>query len=148
MNEQIKNIIKKHTSSLKTSFRVLKFEVKLANQSMYHNEGYQKLTTIEQITNKIAQSDLIFFGSPCMEIKPEFLNRIRLNTIRGAQVFFPIPFSEYSPTITNAVPHEEIEINKNNGYFDSHSYEFFAFYNSDFQTSRNEFIFSRFQIAK
>ena len=102
---------------------------------------------MEQLTSSVPASSLVFIGSPCLPIKLGLLNRVRLNTIRGMQVFFPIPFVEYLPAISNSSSTQnvdvEIEINKNVGYFDSLSYEFASFYNVDFQTSRNQFMFSK-----
>ena len=124
---------------------IVEHEVKLANLTLYFNDGYRKLTMMEQITSSLPANGLIFIGSPCMDIKFELLNRVRLNTIKSTQVFFPIPFAQYLPTISNSTTsNDEIEINKNVGYFDSLSYEFASFYNADFQSSRNEFIFSKF----
>jgi len=40
---------------------------------------------------------LLFFTDVDMLFTADALRRIRLNTIRGAQVYFPIVFSEYSP---------------------------------------------------
>ena len=34
-----------------------------------------------------------------MEIKSDYFNRVRMNTIQGKQVFCPIPFTEYHPAI-------------------------------------------------
>ncbi len=72
--------------------------------------------------------------SPCVELESEFLNRVRLNTIRGRQAFFPIPFSEYAPSLvypSNQPQPSSIVINKNVGYFNTASFEFASFYNAD-----------------
>lgn len=129
---------------MKTTSRIKPIEVKIKDSNQYLNSGYRKLSIIEQISDKIPSNELIFIGSSCMEIKQDFLNRVRLNTIRGTQVFFPVPFSEYSPAIVNVSPFQEIDINKNIGHFDPMSFEFVGFFNSDFKTTRNKFMFSRY----
>lgn len=141
----IQNLRTRNSTFAKTMI-IVEHEVKLTNMTLYFNDGYRKLTMMEQITSNLPTSGLIFIGSPCMDIKFELLNRVRLNTIKSTQVFFPIPFAQYLPTISNSssTTNDEIEINKNFGYFDSLSYEFSSFYNADFQSSRNEFIFSKF----
>jgi hypothetical protein len=37
--------------------------------------------------------------SPYADYQREFLDRIRINSIRHFQVFIPIPFAEFSPKI-------------------------------------------------
>ena len=34
-----------------------------------------------------------------MEIKSDYFNRVRMNTIQSRQVFCPIPFTEFHPAI-------------------------------------------------
>ena len=43
--------------------------------------------------------DWVFVGSPDMEIKSDYFNRVRMNTIQSRQVFCPIPFTEFHPAI-------------------------------------------------
>lgn len=72
-----------------------------------------------------------------MEIRSEYLNRVRMNTIAGWQVFFPIPFIQYHPAVVppkDGTTHDTTEIIKDNGHFDAHLFDHFAFYNSDYQT--------------
>lgn len=54
--------------------------------------------------------------------------------MRNRQVFFPIPFSEYSPAFiypSDQPPPNSIVVNKNVGHFDTYSFQFVAFYNID-----------------
>jgi len=56
-------------------------------------------------------------------------------------VFFPIPFSEYSPSIvypSNQPQPSSIVINKNVGYFNTASFTFASFYNADLTSVLNE----------
>lgn len=145
--EQARTLIKSlSTRNASLAKSISEREVKLTNTTRYFNDGYRKLAMMEQITSSMPASGLVFIVSPCMDIKLELLNRVRLNTIKNMQVFFPIPFVEYLPAVSNSSSQNldvEIEINKNVGYFDSLSYEFASFYNVDFQISRNQFMFSK-----
>jgi hypothetical protein len=144
---KLKDLSKRYSSLLTSSpKRLIEAKVSLANLSLYFSEGYRQLSIVEQITHNISSDGLILLGSPCMQIKAEFLNRVCLNTIKGAQVFFPVPFSEYAPKIVyppNKTLDDEIEINKFYGYFNSYSFGFASFYNQDFQTSRKNFLFAK-----
>lgn len=56
-----------------------------------------------------------------------------MNTIMEWQVFSPIPFSEYDPTImTQPRLLMNLEINKMYGHFDPLNYEHLSFYAKDY----------------
>ena len=133
INKTLKELSKKYSSLIKTSSRMVFSELNIT-QHLYNSESYRLLTVVDYISKKLTADSLILVVSPCAEMQAEFLNRVRLNTVQGHQVFFPIPFSEYTPNIvypSRPFP-DEIEINKNYGYFNFHSYAFASFYNSDF----------------
>lgn len=94
----------------------------------------------------------------------DFLNRVRLNTISGRQIFLPIPFVEYRfrTMATNSMFQKSIhqssvandfiasiskfakkekeslyfDVRKENGYFDQTNYELVAFFLSDYLAAR------------
>lgn len=139
VGEQIKELTKKYSSLIKTTSRIFEINVQLEKLSLLYSEGYRQVSVLEQISQNVTIDGLILMVSPCAEMKLEFFNRVRLNTIKNKQVFFPIPFSQYMPNIiypANATDVEEVEINKNYGHFNTYSYEFFSFYNSDYQFTR------------
>jgi hypothetical protein len=144
---RIKQTIKK-LNGKKSSFQVnriieYRFNISLgANASLYYSDGYRQLFVVEQMSQKLSPDSLVLVASPCVEFQGDFLNRVRLNTIRQHQVFFPIVFSEYMPNIVYpARPFpDEIQINKNVGYFNVDSYEFASFYISDYFKVRYELL--------
>lgn len=85
---------------------------------------------------------LILLTSVNMEIEPDvtspYLNRVRMNTIRGKQVFFPIPFWQYKPNLTHSKKTQPIsvEVGQRLGYFSTSSYEHASFYLSDYRNVR------------
>lgn len=88
---------------------------------------------------KFSSESLIFFTSSNSEIYNDFLNRIRMNTIQGYQVYSPIPFSEYSPNITQRTS-ATIDINKNMGHFNIYNNEHISFYVKDYLKARDRIV--------
>ena len=73
-----------------------------------------------------------------MQLNAEMLNRVRINTIPGWQVFFPIGFWQFKPNlIYDKKPYpSEIEFTSIKGHYDSLSYEHGGFYNADYKEAR------------
>lgn len=142
INETIKELCKKYSSLLKTSSKISRLEAPLANSTMYTLSGYRQMLVAELISKKVNKDELIVLVDLCVEIQSDFLNRVRLNTIKGTQVFFPIPFKQYMPNIVYATkPFPlDVEINKNYGFFNMHSFEYVAYFNSDYLSTRKHFI--------
>ena len=79
---------------------------------------------------------LVLVLKPSINIKDDFLNRVRMNTIFNFQVYSPIPFVEYIPIVAYykaeySIP-KELPINKLNGYFDSSEIDTISFYYGDY----------------
>ncbi|XP_013394634.1 chondroitin sulfate synthase 2 [Lingula anatina] len=93
-----------------------------------------QLTIIEAISRKFKPDSILLMCTVGMELSIDFLNRVRMNTIANWQVFFPVGFYQYKP---NLIYEEKpfptvIDINRNFGHFDVHSFDHASFYNSDF----------------
>ena len=141
INETLKELSKKYSSIIKTSSRIFFSELNITG-TLYNSESYRLLAVADYLNKRLTADDLILIVSPCVEMQTEFLNRVRLNTVKGHQVFFPIPFNEYTPNIVYSIrPYpDEIEINKNYGYFNIYSYEFVSFYNSDYSHVKAKYL--------
>ena len=118
---QVKNVVdslKEKYSSL-VNKQISQLELEMVNRTLAISESYRQLQVAEFISNKLPSDSLVFLAQPCSEMKQEFFNRIRLNTIKKKQVFFPIAFSEFVPNIAyKQEPYPlEVEINKHKGYF-------------------------------
>jgi hypothetical protein len=138
----ISELEKKYSSLTTSSSRIIQMDILISNYTLYLNENYRQLTATEFVSNKLTPDALMFVTPPGVEFQLEFLNRIRLNTIRANQVFAPIAFYQYNPNIIYArKPYpDEVEINKNVGYYNIYSYDFISFYNSDYMNTRDHFI--------
>jgi hypothetical protein len=53
------------------------------------------VTYVGEALNLYGPKNLFIAINPYMDFQPEFLDHVCLNTIRGFQVFFPIPFVEF-----------------------------------------------------
>ncbi|VDO21382.1 unnamed protein product [Brugia timori] len=57
---------------------------------------------LDEAVDHFGQQMMYLLLSPHADIQHEFLDRVRLNTIKHFQVFFPLPFVEYHPRIVSA----------------------------------------------
>ena len=87
---------------------------------------------------KMQPNTLTLLGSVDVELNAEFLNRVRMNTIQGWQVFFPIGFMEYKPNLVyKEKPYpKSVEVKKDLGHFDKRSFDHASFYLSDYAAAR------------
>jgi hypothetical protein len=142
----ISGLEKKFSSLTTSTSRILQAEVYISNKTLYDIESYRQLYALESISRNLSPDALIFVTPPGIEFDVEFLNRVRLNTIKENQIFFPIAFYQYHPNIIyEQKPYpEQIDLNKNIGYFNIYSYEFGSFYNFDYINTRNVFLANHF----
>ncbi|XP_050418344.1 chondroitin sulfate synthase 2 [Patella vulgata] len=107
--------------------------------SLTHQEAYiSDLYIIDEVVSRFQPESLILLSSVGMELAPDYFNRVRMNTIQGWQVFFPIGFWQYKPNlIYDQKPYPtNIDINSKSGHYDANSYEHSSFYVSDFTDMR------------
>lgn len=87
---------------------------------------------------RVLTADALYFvASPGAELRADFLNRVRMNTIVNFQVFFPIPFVRYNPKIIGSSA-DRSDVNKATGRFDRHDFSIASFYGSDYLARRNQ----------
>ncbi|XP_014241886.1 chondroitin sulfate synthase 2 [Cimex lectularius] len=92
------------------------------------------------VSKKLSQESLILFTEPNMELRSDYLNRVRMGTITGKQVYSPIPFTEYNPEIVfrNVSQRNTVlEIHKNSGRFDIDNTRHLSFYLNDYTAARS-----------
>lgn len=102
------------------------------------------------VSQKFASDALIFVCSIGMELSIDLLNRVRMNTIEGVQVFYPIGFWQYKPSLiyTEKPYPTSIEIKQTTGHFDANVYEHAAFFNSDYSLARKKMIAAAGSVGK
>ncbi|XP_048514629.1 chondroitin sulfate glucuronyltransferase isoform X2 [Athalia rosae] len=102
-------------------------------------EPMLKIAVADLAVKKFSPESLILFIETGMDLKIDYLNRVRMNTISQWQIFSAIPFSEYHPDIvyTLAKPRDnELDINRNYGRYDEYNFNHIAFYAKDYTTTR------------
>ncbi|XP_058985338.1 chondroitin sulfate synthase 1 [Musca domestica] len=79
----------------------------------------------------IQDDNIILFIDVDMVFKLETLQRIRMNTIQGSQVYLPIVFSQYDPKRQHQEYISPEEITNESGYFRQFGFGICAIYKSD-----------------
>lgn len=85
---------------------------------------------------KDGEEDLLFFVDVDMVFNRATLERIRVNTIRGRQAYFPIVFSEFEPATVYrdqglSVAPNHFLINQDTGYWRQYGFGIVSLYKSD-----------------
>lgn len=115
--------------------------VKIPSSDGLANDPLLEFVVADLVVRKFSAESLILMCQSNMDLKQDYLNRVRMNTILGWQVFSPIPFSEYHPDIvfssTNTRP-KELDINKTYGHYDTRDISHIAFYARDYTTARKK----------
>lgn len=72
-------------------------------------------------------------GSVSMTFKADFLNRVRMNTVQGFQIFSPIGFMMYPCDVTKLCKEcDSCDVSQATGYFDKINVDVLAFYSADY----------------
>lgn len=108
------------------------------NLSVFDPDFTPQIVIADLVMKKFSPESLILFIETKVLLEPEYLNRVRMNTISQWQVFSPIPFVEFQPNIaySDDTKNSGIDINRNNGRYDNLNYESISFYVKDYQNVR------------
>lgn len=100
------------------------------------------INVVDNLQSEFKTDVLILMTTVNMEMQSEltsqYLNRVRMNTIKGKQVFFPMGFWQYRPNIIyNKKPFpSSVEIGQRLGVYSTKSVDHASFYLSDYRTAR------------
>ncbi|KAI6207850.1 Hexosyltransferase [Aphelenchoides besseyi] len=102
-----------------------------------HGEEFSRGRALTAGSSVLTANSLMFFTDVDMIFTYETIQRIRLNTVEGAQVYFPIVFSEFSSKFWNAADrndpnHSHFSYGRQRGYFRHFGYGLAAIYRRDF----------------
>lgn len=96
-----------------------------------------KIAVADLATKKYSPESLLLFVNPKMQLKPEYLNRVRMNTISNWQIYSPIPFVEFHPNLAYYdSKNTGFDLNRNHGRYDDLNYDSISFYTKDYQAVR------------
>ncbi|WAQ93498.1 CHSS2-like protein [Mya arenaria] len=100
------------------------------------------INIVDELIGEFQTEVLILLTTVNMEISVDltstFFNRVRMNTIKGKQVFFPMGFWQYKPNlIYNKKPYpSSVEVGQRLGIFSTKSVDHAGFYISDYKNAR------------
>lgn len=101
--------------------------------SMYANQEILSLAATDLALRKIGLDSLVLLFSNVVNFKNDFLNRVRMNTIQGFQVYSPVGFMQYPCKFTslcNAC--DSCDVSQSGGYFDRNNFDIISFYSRDY----------------
>uniref|UniRef100_A0A1S4KFX2 Hexosyltransferase n=1 Tax=Culex quinquefasciatus TaxID=7176 RepID=A0A1S4KFX2_CULQU len=107
--------------------------------SMYGPAPQQLLSfaAADLALRKIGLDSLVMICSAEATFRSDFLNRVRMNTIAGFQVFSPIAFRQYPCGWTKLCKEcDGCDVGQSTGYFDRANYDVVAFYSRDYVDAR------------
>uniref|UniRef100_A0A8R1E1E9 Hexosyltransferase n=1 Tax=Caenorhabditis japonica TaxID=281687 RepID=A0A8R1E1E9_CAEJA len=128
-------------------------------------QGTVAAAALDDAVDRYGANTIYLLLSPHADVQKEFYDRARINTIKHYQVFFPVPFVEYHPTISGMEMTEKEEketstsqareaalsrlrdgvepkrkraliVQKDHGRFDSQDFSCFAVYGVDYVAAR------------
>ena len=80
--------------------------------------------------NLIDKTSLVFLGTTDMELKLDFLNRVRMNTLSDRQIFCPVPFVSFHPKVVQWISRS---MRKQTGnHFELQNRKYVSFFASDY----------------
>lgn len=101
--------------------------------SMYANQEILSLAATDLALRKIGLDSLVLLFSNVVNFKNDFLNRVRMNTIQGFQVYSPVGFMQYPCKYTSMCNVcENCDVSQSGGYFDRHNFDVISFYSRDY----------------
>ena len=99
-------------------------------------KNFQRSSALQKGAEKFGPESLLFFIDIDCTVSRGTLYEIRVNTIKGKQVYFPIVFSQYNPNYTNVNASMPLGIKHQysyaKGYWRFKGYGMISIYKSDF----------------
>ncbi|KAH8367529.1 hypothetical protein KR200_008803 [Drosophila serrata] len=109
----------------------------LLHASMYGPRQLLSLVVADLALPKLGLESLVLLATPGMGFKADFLNRVRMNTIQGFQVYAPIGFQMYPCRWAQFCREcDTCDVSQSSGYFDRRNHDVIAFYSRDYVQAR------------
>uniref|UniRef100_A0A0N4ZI91 Hexosyltransferase n=1 Tax=Parastrongyloides trichosuri TaxID=131310 RepID=A0A0N4ZI91_PARTI len=70
--------------------------------SLKDSDTMIQIAAMNEVVDRYGQQMVYLLLSPYADYSKEFMDRVRINTIKHFQVFFPIPFAQFNPLVVNA----------------------------------------------
>lgn len=106
---------------------------RVVQSSMFAGEDVLSLAVADLALRKIGLETLVMIASNSMNFRADYLNRVRMNTIQGFQVFSPIGFQTYPCEYTGLCRDcPTCDVGQHLGYFDRQNVDVISFYSRDY----------------
>ena len=96
------------------------------------NGSFHRGVALQEASDYFLPDELLFFVDVDCLLSRDIVMRIRLNTIEGRQVYFPVMFSEYNPEFVEGHTKDKDFFSDEKGYWRIYSYGQVSIYKSDF----------------
>ncbi|XP_063707843.1 chondroitin sulfate glucuronyltransferase [Culicoides brevitarsis] len=142
VKQKIVNLKEKYKAS-SLGWYSIRSPVKLSTRkmytSMYGPSEIVSLGVIDLALRKTGLDSIILMMPNDARFRVDFLNRVRMNTIAGFQVYSPISVSNYPCKFTQFCRDcDSCDVSQANGYFDSQNFDILAFYGKDYVEARKK----------
>uniref|UniRef100_A0A1I8PIR6 Hexosyltransferase n=1 Tax=Stomoxys calcitrans TaxID=35570 RepID=A0A1I8PIR6_STOCA len=105
--------------------------------SLYGRDEILSIAVADLALPKIGLDSLVLMASNSISFKPDFLNRVRMNTIQGFQIYSPIGFMMYPCKLAGFCKEcDTCDVSQSTGYFDKWNYDIISFYSRDYVQAR------------
>jgi chondroitin sulfate synthase len=94
---------------------------------------FSRAAALQRGATMFPKDALLLFLDVDMHFNDEVINRVRLNTIRRTQIYFPIVFSQYSSQFIPYKNTNNLDIFDSRGYWRQFGFGIVSIYNSDLQ---------------
>ncbi|XP_039310722.1 chondroitin sulfate synthase 1 isoform X2 [Solenopsis invicta] len=115
----------------------LKYKYRSASIEVLPVSGdFSRARALDLGVSKLQADDLMLFIDVDIVFTGSALNRIRLNTLPGRRIYFPIVFSQYDPKVVygDARKQDKFTINEISGHWRQYGFGIVSLYKSDYRT--------------
>ena len=100
------------------------------------------LEVMDEVQKVLPPDSLVLICTISVELRIDFINHVRMNTISESQVYFPIGYASYKPHLVHdKLPYpKSILINQKSGHYSAAHYDHASFYLSDFVYCKNQML--------
>ena len=115
----------------------LKYKYRSASMEILPVSGdFSRARALDLGASKLQIDDLMLFIDVDVVFTGSALNRIRLNTLPGRRIYFPIVFSQYDPKVVygDAKKQDKFIINEISGHWRQYGFGIVSLYKSDYLT--------------
>ncbi|KYQ52153.1 Chondroitin sulfate synthase 1 [Trachymyrmex zeteki] len=115
----------------------LKYKYRSASIEILPVSGdFSRARALDLGASKLQADDLMLFIDVDVVFTGSALNRMRLNTLPGRRIYFPIVFSQYDPKVVygDARKQDKFIINEISGHWRQYGFGIVSLYKSDYRT--------------